>query len=279
MAHLPSPRTTKGTTATATPDTRPVLLVLDYPGHRPEATLSDLRLEDAGFDVRYLLARPLPRDLTAETYTRRALEAAGDVPGAVHAVLAYCMSASPARHVAELTSATRLLLFDAERSTAATLAAELLAALRSYDEGAQLPDWWSEDALARRPEAVMERIEAHLFEVIRTALAQDAGDPGPDAVEDPAVNQVARSLMGTYLDWFAHLVAAYDADSRARAGTRAPSCAVAHIVSAGHLLPDDWPGIGSAARHEVETGRIGLAAAEETRGLALRILRPDSPVT
>ncbi|WP_326621697.1 hypothetical protein OHA57_39005 (plasmid) [Streptomyces anulatus] len=277
MVHLPSPGTTEGPTATATPDAQPVVLVLDYPGHRPEAKLSELRLENAGFDVRYLLTRPLPRDVTTETYARHALNAAGDVSSGVHAVLAYCMSASLARHIAALASATHLLLFDAERSTAETIAGEVLTILRSFDGDAELPGWWNEDDLARHPDAVMERIDAHLFEVIHAALAQDAGDESPDAAEDPAVSQVARSLTDTYVDWFAHLLAAYDARSPAPSGPFPLAGAAVHIMSAGHTLPDDWPGIASLARHTVDTDRNGFAAAEETQGLTLRILRPISP--
>jgi hypothetical protein len=264
---------------------RPVVLVLDYPGHRPEARLSELRLQEAGYDVRELLVRPLPRDLTAEAYATRALEQrnqsqeakeAVEAPESVHAVLAYCMAAPLAQRVAAITSASHLLLFDAERPTPETIRNELQTVLRSFDPAAELPASFDDAELVRSPDTAMERIDAHLFSVIRAALAEDAGDTQGDTEDDPTVTQVARGLMGTYLDWLAHLVAASDA------GTAAPGpppiTRAAHVTSAGHALPPDWPAMSDLPLHVVETGRKDLARAEATRAMTLRLLDPEHPV-
>ncbi|MGV4928249.1 hypothetical protein K2224_37770 (plasmid) [Streptomyces sp. BHT-5-2] len=259
MAHTPAPPTTAESRAE-----QPVVLVLDYPGHRPEAKLSELRLEDAGFDVRYLLTRPLPRDLSADAYASRALQAAENLPCEIHAVLAYCMSATLAQHVAALTSASHLLLFDAEISAPDVVAKEVREILRSFMAGAELPGWWSDDALARSPVEVMDRVHDHLFEVIRTALAEDSGMD--DQAEDPAATQVARNLVGTYMDWLAHLVAAHRSVLPAFAG------ASAQIVSARHVLPDTWPGLSSPGCMRMASERQTLAADEETRRFVLRAL-------
>ncbi|MEU5951489.1 hypothetical protein [Streptomyces sp. NPDC047525] len=247
---------------------RPVVLVLDYPGQRPEAMLSELRLEDAGFDVRYLLVRPLPQELSAEKYAQGALKAAGDISGGVHAVLAYCMSAALAPYVATLASAEHLLLFDAERSTAKTVADELQSILRSFNSADTLPDWWCGETLKVSPATLLERINSHLFDAIRAALAADS-DPSVDEGQDQVTDQVARSMVRTYMDWFSHLVAAH---GHAPESFNGPWNA-AHIVSDGHVLPDGWRGVACLPRHTVETSRRELARADETQSLALRLLQ------
>ncbi|GGT16055.1 hypothetical protein [Streptomyces purpureus] len=268
MVHPSGPPTTTTTIPSPVePTGQPVVLVLDYPGHRPEEKLTGLRLEAAGFDVRYVLTRPLPRDLSADAYARRALQAAGELPHGVHAVLAYCMSASLAQHVAVLTSASHLLLLDAERSTPAVIAKELLSVLRSFTPGAELPAWWSEEAVSHRPEEVMERVEGHLHSVIAAALAEDdSGDDLPGAQPDPAVLQVARTMAGTYLDWLAHLMAAHRGALPAFAGRSA------HLVSADHRLPGSWDGIATLDHHRVACARESLAVDEETRRITLELL-------
>ncbi|MFF5933296.1 hypothetical protein [Streptomyces sp. NPDC012508] len=258
---------------------RPVILVLDFPGHRPEARLSELRLEEAGYDVRELLVRPLPRDLTAEAYAIQALTTSGTAPEGVHAVLGYCMGASLAQRVASVTSAGHLLLFDAERATEETITGELRNVLRSFDPEAELPPSLSGAELAGAPESFMERIDAHLFSVISAALRE--GDDGPytDKDEDLTVAQVARGLMGTYLDWLAHLVAASDTSTEAPARGSGGLLHAVHVTSSGHPLPEDWAAVTGMPRHVVETGRNDLARTEETRALTLRLLRAEHPMT
>ncbi|MFJ3671364.1 hypothetical protein ACIPSE_33370 [Streptomyces sp. NPDC090106] len=185
------------------PDTGRVgrLLVLDYPGERPEARVSELGLPGA----RDLLRVPPPA-VPPDRYL--ASLRAGGPPGPAGAVLAYCAAAPLAAVLAAGAGhggrTAPLVLFDAEPVTAATV-------LTSYGTTlAQLgirPDPREVRHLAARvedPGAFLTEARGRLSAHVGVALRADGA--GSQEVDD-----LAAAVTDSALRWLAHLLAAHHA--------------------------------------------------------------------
>ncbi|MEV0911242.1 hypothetical protein [Streptomyces hokutonensis] len=248
--------------------TAPVLLVFDYPGRRPEARVSDLRLEDAGYDVRQLMCPPLPRAASATAYAEDALATAGAPADAVHAVLAYCMAAPLAQEAASITGCPRLLLFDGEPSTLKAVETEYRGLLTSVGAPSVLPPWWSGELIEECSDAFLTYSERHLTESIRRSLADQAD---PDHADDDCADEDEgfAPLVGSFLDWLAYLVAAHRTDHPAWGGT------VVNVLSREQPEVPVWPGARTTRSVRVDTAREDLLTGTITRRLVLEAL--DTP--
>ncbi|MEV5317702.1 hypothetical protein AB0K92_08550 [Streptomyces sp. NPDC052687] len=246
----------------------PVLLVFDYPGRRPEARVSDLRLADAGYDVRQLMTPPLPRAASAAAYARQALDAAARSLGEVHAVLGYCMAAPLAQEAAVLTGCPRVLLFDGEPSTPQAVEVEYRKLLISVGASAALPSWW-DSALLREPsQRFLGHAERHLTQTIRRSMAEQA-EPGEDGEEDG--DEELAPLVDGFLDWLAYLVAAY------RTGHPAWGGSVVNFLSRQQPEISAWPGARSTRSVRVDTAREDLLTDATTRRHVLETLSGPRP--
>ncbi|MEU5307916.1 hypothetical protein [Streptomyces sp. NPDC021562] len=241
----------------------PVLLVFDYPGRRPEARVSDLRLADAGYDVRQLMTPPLPWAASAAQYAHQALDTAAVPAGEVHAVLGYCMAAPLAQEAAARIGCPRVLLFDGELSTPDAVAVEYCKLLTSVGAAATLPPWWDTALLQERSDRFLGHAEQHLTEEIRRSLAEQA-EPGEG--EDDGDDALAP-LVGSFLDWLAYLVAAYRTDHPAWDST-----VVNFLSRQQHEIPA-WPGARGTRSVRIDTARDDLLASTTTRRHVLETLR------
>ncbi|WP_167517388.1 hypothetical protein [Micromonospora orduensis] len=252
-------------------DTRPVLLVLDYPGRREEARIADLRLQERGYDVRHLLVAPFSRELDAPSYARDLVRRHRLAEASVAAVLSYCMSAAIAQEVAALVNRdqepVRVVLFDAEPVTPAAVAGQYAEALRQMAEQLDVgqPQPWSgqifdEDALTRRPDEVIRRMRQELVGFATSALTAGSYD------EDEAAG-TASALAELYLDWLVHLVAAYHATWPAWGGS------VVHVLSRSPGFTGPWP--GARETHLVRTAapRADLLSTAEVAAMVDAHLR------
>jgi hypothetical protein len=244
-----------------------VLLVLDFPGRREEARATDLRLEEAGWKVGYLLSAPFSRATDAPGY---AADLAGRHRGdAPRAILAYCMAAPLAQELAARLSPpgrpVPLLLFDGEPADAAAILSAVrtvagqLAPQSDVEDG--IAALFGDDALATGPAESMAAIAAYI-----TGLA--AGVFRADGFDDREAAAAAADVSAFYLDWLTHLVAALSC-TWPRWGGR-----VDHIRTPAHTGPAAWPGAGRTENHVVRTGRNGLLSDPRTRELALALLGP-----
>ena len=114
------------------------LLILDYPGRRQEAHLSELGLEGLGFDCRNLLTHPLPDEVSTPPYARRLIDRA-DLPaqGAL-AVLSYCSSAPLAAAVAARLATDRplpIVFFDPFHLHRQHISGRYIVAVRQIEGG------------------------------------------------------------------------------------------------------------------------------------------------
>jgi hypothetical protein len=247
-----------------------VLLVLDFPGRREEAGIADLRLEEAGWKVEYLLTPPFSRTVHARGHAAELARRHGHV--VPRAVLAYCMAAPLAQELAGLLSPpgspVPLLLFDGEpghadevRAAVRTVAGQLAGADATdlADELAGMSD----DALAARPDEVMRTVEA-------ATLGLAAEVFRADGFSEERASAAAAEVSGFYLDWIAHLITALNSDLPEWGGS------VRHIRTPGHKGPDVWPGAGTTENHVVATERNDLLSDPRTRELALTLLGPPA---
>ncbi|MEV7124413.1 hypothetical protein [Streptomyces sp. NPDC093260] len=238
----------------------PVVLVFDYPGRRPEARVSDLRLTDAGYDVRQLMAPPLPRATSATAYARQALDTVAGSVGEVHAVLGYCMAAPLAQEAAVLTGCARVLLFDGEPSTPHAVEAEYRKLLVSVGAPATLPSWWDTELLRTPSKRFLGHAEHQLTQAVRRSLAEQ-GEDGDDG------DEALAPLVGGFLDWLAYLVAAYRTDHPAWDGS------VVNFLSRKQPEIPAWPGARGTRSVRVDTARADLLTDATTRRHVLETLR------
>ncbi|WP_156727721.1 hypothetical protein [Streptomyces apocyni] len=265
--------------------TAPMLLVLDYPGRRSEARVSDLCLEEAGYDVRHLMRTPLPRSGSSAEYAADVLAttdvpatdvpatgdpATGD-PARPYAVLAYCMAAPLALDVAVRTGCAKVLLFDGEPSTPVAVAAEYRNLLRTIGADSDaLPSWWERGLLDERSDRFLQLCREHLADTVRRAMGGEFGAASDDAEAMAEMAEAMAPLLDGFLDWMAYLVAAYRTDDPSWDG------AVVNILSRDQPPVPSWP--GAAATRSVRTGapRDDLLADPTTRRLALEALAEPS---
>lgn len=252
----------------------PVLVVVDYPGRRSSARVSDLGLPDLGFTVRSVLEPPGVRAVTADDYARALLAEHGPWPG-VAAVLAYCMAAPIGQELAALLSRGRtpvpLVLFDGRPATLAAVrdqyrAAEdqLLTQLggRRHTVARAGP---GTVLLENDPYAALAAMTRGLTDLGMAALSDGTG-----ALED---RDVVEEVVAHFVDWLAHLLAAYHAPHTPWGG------AVLQVMSGAHDACDPWPGAASTTTVRVDVSRVDLLRTPAAREAVLAYLgRVGSPV-
>lgn len=235
------------------------LLVLDYPGRRPEAAVSALRLDDAGFQPLALLTPPLPVEVSGRAYARRLLATTTSVPTAI---VAYCAASAIAIHLAHLVHergdpAPALVLFDAGPTTSADVAKAYVAAIRQVPGGStpsgELPELSEQPALLVR--------EAHDDLSRRAATALRAQGLSEDVIAEP-VAHFARQ----HVAYLAHLLAARGPVPRDPVGP------VLQVLSQHHPDHRDWLPDGELDTVRVDSDRAGLLADESTRTAVLSFL-------
>jgi hypothetical protein len=258
----------------------PVLVVVDYPGRRSSARVADLGLADLGFTVHSVLEPPGGREVAAHEYARALLEEHGPFPRAA-AVLAYCMAAPVGQELAALLSRGRtpvpMILFDGRPATvdavidqyrvaAGQLQTQLGGRRRAVEQSA--PD---RTLLENDPRAALAEMERSLTGLGMAALSDGSdGSAGADALDD---RDVVDEVVSHFMDWLAHLLAAYHWPRSPWGG------AVLHVMSSAHNVSGPWPGAGSTEEVRIDAPRVELLSTASARQTVLEYLgRVDSPV-
>ncbi|WP_330240519.1 hypothetical protein [Streptomyces sp. NBC_00525] len=246
------------------------LVALDFPGRRAEAALSDLRLEDRGWDVLYPLSEPFSRALDPSHYVTHLAERCEGRQ--VRAVLAYCAAAPLACALAVrlggADSPLPTVLFDGDpgsgaeiRSTARVIVRQLTGRPAEDFDG-ELGAALTDEGLRDRPERAMELLTERVIRLGADVFEEDGLD------EDEAV-AVATRMSGFYLDWIAYLVAGF------RVLPLAPGAgSVTHVRSSDQSVSDDWIDARSLDVRAVDCGRVELLADPRTRALVTDLLGP-----
>jgi hypothetical protein len=253
-----------------------VLVAVDYPGRRSSARIADLALADAGFTVHSVLEPPDVREVTADEYARALLAKRGPFPE-VAAVLAYCMSAPVGQELAALLGRGRtpvpMILFDSRPATVDAVvdqyrvaAGQLLAQLGGRRNAGEhrVPE---RTLLENDPHTALAEMERDLTRLGMVALS--AGSDGADAFDD---HEVVEEVVSHFIDWLAHLLAAYHWPRSPWGG------AVLHVMSSAHDGGGPWPGAASTEEIRIDASRVELLGTAAARRTVLEYLgRVDNP--
>jgi hypothetical protein len=242
----------------------PKLLILDYPGRRADAHVSEMRLEEHGFDCEYGLAAPLPTALTTLGYAGQLHERLR--PGRPAAVISYCGAAPLAIAMARLLEGpdgdpVPIAFLNPSPTPPSDIVREYAAAVRQVEGRAprvERPPLLDIEGLLSAPELLVRRIEEDLR--LRARLTLEAyGLAGTDT------SGQTDTVVGMYVEWLIFHVAAH------HAGQQAPSGDVLQVISQEQPADASWLGAPvQTVRVPCELAR--LAAHEDARTAVLDFL-------
>ncbi|PRY19899.1 hypothetical protein [Pseudosporangium ferrugineum] len=236
------------------------LLILDYPGRRAKARLSDMGLEGHGFTCHYVLAGALPAAADTATYTARL-----DLPGDAEAVVALCATASLGTAIAAQLGAPGpplpLVLVDPQASGAREIAAAYAEVLEQVTEGDPTLGANPIDvmALLGRGDVLLSAIEEDLSARARAVFLADGYDMAE--AEEPIAE-----MLSMYQRWLTCLVAAHHHEPVAHGD-------VLQILSP--RWPDDlsWLGVTAETTMRVDATPDQIARHPAAAAAAVDFLR------
>lgn len=242
-----------------------MLLVLDYPGRRPEAHVSDMHIERCGFDCVYVLTPPLPTALTTPAYARQLCARQRlDRP---FAAICYCAAAPLAIAMAQLMAGSAgrpmpITLLDPQQTPPQEIAAEYSAAVRQVEGRApdvKRPPLLDIERLLPTPEMLVQRIGEDLRLRARLALAayglDGASGSGP-----------ADAVVSMYVEWLTFLVAAHYGEQPA------PDAQLLQVISREHPAEASWLGGADVQTVRIPCDRAELAMHPAARAAVLDFL-------
>ena len=259
------PRLTEQRSDQALP-AQPTLLVLDYPGRRPEAHVSEMHLDQGGFDSVYALTPPLPTALTTPAYARQLCERLR--PDRPVAVVSYCAAAPLAIAMAGLLagpagSPLPITFLNPSQTQPYDIAREYAAAVAQIEGRApdiKRPPLLDIERLLATPEMLVRRIETDLR--LRATLALAAfGFDGADA------SGPTDTVVGIYVDWLTFLVAAHHCEQPV------PNGQFLQVISEEEPADVSWLGGADLRTVRIACDRLELAMHAETRAAVLGFLR------
>jgi hypothetical protein len=240
------------------------LLVLDFPGRRPEAHISEMHLERYGFACTEVLTSPMPTALSTPAY-------AGELCARQRldrplAMIAYCATAPLAVAMAGLLAGpdgqVPIVLLDPQRTPPSEFLREYQEVVRQVEgqaTDAERPPLLEVERLLATPEILVERIGEDLRLRARLALAS-YGFAGAD------VNGPVESLVGVYVEWLTFLVAAHNDEQPPPRGP------VLQVISRGHPADAGWLGATDLRTVRVPCDRPELAVNAEARAAIVEFL-------
>lgn len=242
----------------------PTLAVLDYPGRRPEAHISEMHLERCGFACTEVLASPMPTALTTPEYAEQLF--ARQRPGRPVALLAYCAAAPLAVAMGALLAGPAdpmpIVVLDPQQTPPSEILHEYQEVVRQVEGKApsvERPPLLDIERLLASPETLVKRIGEDLRARAKLALAAFGFD-GAD------VSGPVEGVVGVYVEWLTFLVAAHHDEQPPPLGP------VLQVISQGH--PDDagWLGAADLRTVRIPCYRPELAANAQARAAVLEFL-------
>ncbi|MEV7327446.1 phosphopantetheine-binding protein [Micromonospora sp. NPDC093244] len=243
---------------------KPLLLILDYPGRRPEAHISELHLDRSGFECQEVLTSPMPTALTTPAYARDLFARLG--PDRPVALIAYCATAPLAVAMAALLAGPAgpvpIVLLDPQRTPPSEILHEYHEVVRQVEGRApnvERPPLLDIEGLLTTPETLVRRIGEDLR--LRARLALAAFGFGDADVSGPVEN-----VVGVYVEWLTFLVSAHHDEQPPPRGP------VLQVISQGHPADAGWLGATDLRTVRVPCDRPELAANDQARAAVLEFL-------
>lgn len=242
----------------------PMILVLDYPGRRPEAHVSEMRLEQSGFDCAYMLKPPLPSALTARAYASQLcarLRSAQPL-----AVISYCATAPLAIAVAALMGDScggppPIALLDPSRCHPSHIIRGYASVVRQIEGPAPIsrPPLLDVEPMLATSDLLIQRIEADLWHRAKLSLAAD-GFEGAEA------KGAMEAVIGMYVEWLTYLVAVHHCEQPTSSGH------LFQVISREHPADVSWLGVAADRTVRIECDRRHLPKHPDARTLVLDFL-------
>ncbi len=254
-------------------DGQPLVVLVDYPGRRPEAHLSQLGLARAGYRCCELLRHPLPPASRLDKYAS-ALLARETVFAEAAAVVAYCAAAPLAALAAsQLAGATGARLPVVFLDPSQCHAQHILGAYATVVEQIDA----EVDPLERRPPlkvqdglddpvSLGEALSADVHARVRVALAASGfSEQECETAKGPAA--------AVYVDWLQYLLSLHH---RVKASDAGP---ILNLISAAHPADTAWLGVTERETLRIECTRADLARREETLDLIVDFFAATTATT
>lgn len=244
------------------------LLIVDYPGRRPEGRIGDLSLESHGFQLQEVLTHPLPEATIGHAYAKQLAASLTPLRERLAGVLAYCAGAPIAQEFAQLLveaghQPPPLVLFDAAPCTPQDIREYYTESLRRV--GSSLRE---EEIPCELPGRIED--PAGVRDAFRHDLSRRATDVlASEGFRKSEVAAQVDEVVNVYVDYLGYLLAAHHATSPMWGGD------VMHVVSSGHGFRSAWPGARSTWTVPVATDRASLMFSEEVRNAAVSFLEPS----
>lgn len=247
-------------------DEERLVVVVDYPGRRPEAHLTELPLERAGFRVCDLLRHPLPSAAPLAAYARSLIAREAACADAV-AVLGYCAAAPLAAEVAsQLSSAggspLPVVFLDPSRCNAHHIVAAYASVLQQIDGSTDRVLGLTASRLHEQlgdPVALGATLAADVEDRVRSVLSAGGFD---ERECDAAVDATAV----VYAGWLNFLLAVHNRGEAAHEGP------VFNLISAAHPADAAWLGVRASDTRRLPCTRAELARRSETFDLIVEFL-------
>jgi hypothetical protein len=248
--------------------TEGLVLVLDYPGRRPEAHISEMHLEEAGFDCRYLLTHPLPDELGTLPYAKQLWARLSQSAYRPAAVISYCATAPLAVSIAALAAADDcralpVVFLDPSQCHVHHIADGYVSVVRQIEGRAQRsgrPPLLDVADLLRTPRRLMEQIAEDLTCRASVTLAADG-------FREAEVSEAMANVIDLYLEWLTYLVAVHHREQPYPAGN------LLQIISHNHPQDAGWLGVSAGQTVRINCDRPSLATYQETRAVVLDFLK------
>lgn len=240
------------------------VLILDFPGRRPEAHVSEMQLDRHGFTCTEVLTSPMPVALTTPAYAGELC--ARQSLGRPLAIIAYCATAPLAVALAALLAGpdrpVPIVLLDPQRTPPDEFLREyreVVSQVEGQAVSAERPPLLDVERLLATPGVLVERIGADLRRRAELALAS-YGFTGAD------VSGPVESLVGVYVEWLTFLVAAHHDE------LSPPRGPVLQVISRDHPADAGWLGATDLRTVRVPCDRPELAVNAEARAAIVDFL-------
>nr|AJV88385.1 MfnM [Streptomyces drozdowiczii] len=235
--------------------------------------MSDLGLDQHGYELLDLLRTPLPDEVTGREYTKVLADRHALEDREVTAVLAYCAAAplaqELARHLVEASHPPPpLIFFNATPSAADSVRDDYTTILEQLGDSLPVTPVTGLDLpkLLPSPHDLVHAMRGELDAVVRQSLVDDAYD-------EEEITEAAAQIVSVYLDLLRFQISACHSTAPAWGGD------VVNIVSAGHAFQSDWAGARTTRLVRVECTPAELLSRPETRDGVLAHLPSPNPTT
>ncbi|WP_100525564.1 hypothetical protein [Mycobacteroides abscessus] len=248
------------------------LIVVDYPGRRPEGHIADLGLDAPWLRVDFALVHPFAVDVSVAAFVKQMVANIRLSNSSAISVAAYCMAAPLAQELVAFLSnlgyrVNSLVFLDGVPGRYEAVAEAVRNALEDIaGHRISLEKWrdisLDEYQLRLRPAAFFATVRDAIVGCARAELLSEGDD------QNSAEIGAIEATKG-YLEWIGYLSASY------RCSFPPIDSEMIHLVSRDHELIESWPGAKSTRLVKIDCDRASLLQARQTKDAVYAVIAPS----